>query len=105
MSQWLPIEDIAAKVQKGELLATELVEQALKTIAEKKEYDAIISTVEIRARERAASIDAAVKNKHKVGRLAGVPFIAKDNFLTFGGPTTAASNMLHGFHAPYQSTA
>lgn len=105
MSQWLPIEEIAAKVKKGELLATELVEQALKTISDRKEFDAIIATIETRARERAASIDAAVKNKHKVGRLAGVPFIAKDNFLTFGVQTTAASNMLQGFYAPYQSTA
>ncbi|HKR81757.1 MAG TPA: Asp-tRNA(Asn)/Glu-tRNA(Gln) amidotransferase subunit GatA [Candidatus Saccharimonadales bacterium] len=105
MSQWLPIDEIATKVQRGELLATDLVEQALKTIHECKEFDAIIATVEERARERAASIDAAVKNKHKVGRLAGVPFIAKDNFLAFGGETTAASNMLKGFHAPYQATA
>lgn len=105
MSQWLPIEEIAAKVQKGELRASDLVEQALKTISDRKEYDAIIATIETRARERAASIDAAVKNKHKVGRLAGVPFIAKDNFLTFGVQTTAASNMLQGFQAPYQSTA
>jgi aspartyl-tRNA(Asn)/glutamyl-tRNA(Gln) amidotransferase subunit A len=34
-----------------------------------------------------------------------VPFIAKDNFLVFGAETTAASNMLRGFEAPYQSTA
>ncbi len=105
MSQWLAIDEIAAKVQKGELLARDLVEQALKTIHDKKEFQAVISTVAERARERAASIDVAIKNKHKVGRLAGVPFIAKDNFLTFGGETTAASNMLRGFDAPYQATA
>jgi aspartyl-tRNA(Asn)/glutamyl-tRNA(Gln) amidotransferase subunit A len=34
-----------------------------------------------------------------------VPFIAKDNFLVFGAETTAASNILKGFHAPYQATA
>src|SRR5690606_10720046 len=39
------------------------------------------------------------------GRLAGVPFIAKDNFLTLDSETTAASNILRGFHAPYQATA
>jgi Asp-tRNA(Asn)/Glu-tRNA(Gln) amidotransferase A subunit family amidase len=37
--------------------------------------------------------------------LAGVPFIAKDNFLTLGGKTTAASNILKPFEAPYQATA
>jgi aspartyl-tRNA(Asn)/glutamyl-tRNA(Gln) amidotransferase subunit A len=91
-------------VQAGELRASALVEQALKTIDAKKEFDAIIATTTDRARERAASIDAAVKNGQKVGRLAGVPYIAKDNYLMFGAETTAASNMLKGFHAPYQAT-
>jgi aspartyl-tRNA(Asn)/glutamyl-tRNA(Gln) amidotransferase subunit A len=104
MSQWLPIKDIAAKVQIGELKVIDLVEQALKTIEAQKAYDAVIATIPVRARERAASIDEAVKNHQPVGRLAGVPFIAKDNFLVFGAETTAASNMLKGFEAPYQST-
>lgn len=101
MSQWLPIDKIAAKVQSGELKAVELVEQSLRTIDEKKEYEAIIATTEERARKRAAQVDAG----EITGRLAGVPFIAKDNFLTFGVETTAASNILRGFHAPYQATA
>ncbi len=101
MSQWLPIDQIAAKVQAGELKAVDLVEQSLKTIADKKEYDAIIATTEKRARERAQQVDAGEIK----GRLAGVPFIAKDNFLVFGADTTAASNMLKGFNAPYQATA
>lgn len=104
MSQWLPIAELAAKVQAGELTATELVEQALKTIEEEKEFNAIIATTAERARKRAAEIDAAVKDGKKIGRLSGVPFIAKDNFLVFGAETTAASNMLKGFEAPYQST-
>ncbi len=101
MSQWLPINQIAAKVQSGELKAADLVEQSLKTIADNKEYDAIIATTEKRARERAEKVD---KGEIK-GRLAGVPFIAKDNFLVFGAETTAASNILKGFNAPYQATA
>jgi aspartyl-tRNA(Asn)/glutamyl-tRNA(Gln) amidotransferase subunit A len=104
MSQWLPIAELAAKVQAGDLKASDLVEQALRTIDEKQEYNTIIATTAERARERAASIDAAVKNGQQVGRLAGVPFIAKDNYLVFGAETTAASNMLRGFEAAYQST-
>ena len=50
-------------------------------------------------------IDKAVKNGQKVGRLAGIPFIAKDNFLAFGSNTTAASHILENFNAPYQATA
>ncbi len=105
MSQWLPIADIAAKVQAGELKARDLVEQALATIADKKEFNAIIAVIDERARERATAIDKAVQDGQHVGVLAGVPFIAKDNFLVFGAETTAASNILKGFNAPYQSTA
>lgn len=105
MSQWLSIKELSQKVRAGELSAVTLVEQALQTIADKAEYKAIIATIEERARERAAAIDAAVKNGKEVGPLAGVPFIAKDNFLTFDSETTAASNILKGFRAPYQATA
>lgn len=105
MGTWLPLAEISAKVQAGELHAVDLVAQSLGTIAEKREYDAIIATLDEAARTRAAQIDDRIKNGEHVGRLAGVPFIAKDNFLVFGTETTAASNILKGFTAPYQSTA
>lgn len=101
MAGWLPIADIAAKVRAGELKAVDLVEQALKTINEKNEFNAIITTTAERARRRAVEVDGG----NNQGRLAGVPFIAKDNFLVFGAETTAASNILKGFTAPYQATA
>src|SRR3989338_9939373 len=105
MSKWPAIADIAAHVQAGKLKAVDLVKQSLGSINENKGYDAIISPLEARALERAQDIDKKVAAGDKVGRLAGVPFIAKDNFLTYGGRTTAASNMLKDFEAPYQATA
>lgn len=105
MAVWEPISSIADKVRKGQTTATELVDQALSTISHHAEFNAIIATTETRAKDRAKAVDKAVKEGKKVGRLAGVPFIAKDNFLTFGGETTAASNILKGFNAPYQATA
>src|SRR5690242_6055325 len=102
---WLPIATMAEKVGRGELRAVELVQQSLKVMSGKQEYDAIITTLEERALGRAAAIDAAAANHEPVGRLAAVPLIAKDNYLVFGGETTAASNILKGFVAPYQSTA
>src|SRR5689334_18911544 len=105
VSQWLPIKELAEKVQAGAITAVENVERALKTIEEKSEYQAVIATIPERARERAKSIDAMIAEGKSVGRLAGVPFIAKDNYLVFGAETTAASNMLRGFYAPYQATA
>lgn len=105
MSQWLPIAEIAKKVQAGDLTAAELVEKSLVTIEKHQEFDAVIALTEKRAQKRAAEIDERIKKGEQVGRLAGVPFIAKDNFLTFGSETTAASNILKGFEAPYQATA
>ena len=105
MKSWDNIAKIALSVNEGKVLATDLVHESLSRIDEAKEYDAIISLTKERALERAKMIDEGVKAGKNMGRLAGVPFIAKDNFLTFGGETTAASNILKGFHAPYQASA
>jgi aspartyl-tRNA(Asn)/glutamyl-tRNA(Gln) amidotransferase subunit A len=105
MSQWAALPDLASGVKSGKLTATELVDRALKTIAAQQDYSAIITTIEARARARAKEVDASIAAGESGGRLAGVPFIAKDNFLTFGSETTAASNILKGFVAPYQATA
>lgn len=105
MADWPLLADIAADVNNGAVTAAENVEKALAAIADKVEFKAIIATVDDRARERAVTVDELVKSGKPAGRLAGVPFIAKDNFLTFGSETTAASNILKGFHAPYQATA
>jgi aspartyl-tRNA(Asn)/glutamyl-tRNA(Gln) amidotransferase subunit A len=102
---WDSIATIARKVQAGEITALDQVTAALKTIEDKQEFSAIIATLEDRALERAKIIDDRIAKGETVGRLAGVPFIAKDNFLVFGADTTAASNMLRGFNAPYQATA
>jgi Asp-tRNA(Asn)/Glu-tRNA(Gln) amidotransferase A subunit family amidase len=69
-SQWGSVTDTASKVQAGELKATDLVERALKTIAEKDEYKAIIATLETSARSRAETIDAQAAKGQNVGRLA-----------------------------------
>lgn len=104
-SQWEPISDMAAKVQAGHLKASDLVNKAIATIEAKKEFNAVISLTENRARQRAQEIDERVSQGESIGPLAGVPFLAKDNFLTHGGETTAASNILKGFKAPYQAAA
>lgn len=104
-SVWQPIVDIAANVQSGKVSAISLVEKSLRVMEDQAEFKAIIATIPERAIQRAKEVDERIKSGEQVGRLAGVPFIAKDNFLTFGSETTAASNILKGFTAPYQATA
>ncbi len=101
---WKSVAELAKDVNGGSVTAAELVEKSLALIEDHKEFQAIIATTKMRARERANEIDAKVKNGDDAGKLAGVPFIAKDNFLVFGAETTAASNILKGFNAPYQAT-
>jgi aspartyl-tRNA(Asn)/glutamyl-tRNA(Gln) amidotransferase subunit A len=66
-----------------------------------EQYHALLNVTEQRALERADAVDRG----EITGRLAGVPFVVKDNFLAYGAPTTAASRMLERFDAPLQATA
>lgn len=104
-TKWKPLAQLAADVQSGKVSAASLVDLALREIESKKEYNAVISLTTERAKARAEQIDKRIADGETIGPLCGIPFIAKDNFLTFGAPTTAASNILKGFDAPYQSTA
>ncbi len=94
-----PIADIVADVHKGKLSAVELVTASLAAIEKAADYHAVLEVSEA-ALARAKDIDAGDKK----GRLAGIPFIAKDNFLTHSTHTTASSNILKSFKAPYQAT-
>jgi aspartyl-tRNA(Asn)/glutamyl-tRNA(Gln) amidotransferase subunit A len=81
--------------------AVENVTKAIEAAEQSFEYHAGLSLPRERALERAAKVDSG----EITGRLAGVPFVAKDNFLAFGSPTTAASKFLETFEAPLQATA
>lgn len=77
------------------------VERAIENSRKNEAFHAVLSLTEARALERADCVDRGEIS----GALAGVPFIAKDNFLTLGGTTTAASKILENFIAPLQATA
>lgn len=81
--------------------ARQNVLEAITRAKQKDQYHALLSLTEERALERADAVDRG----EITGRLAGVPFVVKDNFLAFGAPTTAASKMLEHFNAPLQATA
>lgn len=103
--KWDPIAELAASVNAGKTTASTLVCKALAAAKQQEAYHSLLAITEDRALARATEIDNRIAAGEKVGRLAGVPFIAKDNFLTFGAPTTAGAHILASFEAPFQATA
>jgi len=81
--------------------AVDAVTESIKKARAHESFNAALSIFEDRAMARARLVDSG----EVTGRLAGIPFIAKDNFLAIGGPTTAASKFLASFEAPLQATA
>ena len=99
------VSDILERIKSGASSARAEVEAALERAEASKDKNIFISLTPERALERADEIDQKIKNGESVGSLAGVPFAAKDNFLTLGGTSTAAASILGNFEAPLQATA
>lgn len=99
------INRLISDIQSRKTTARQLVETAIRRAKETEEFHALLSLTETRALERADAIDAKIQAGETVGRLAGIPFIAKDNMLAYGAPTTAAAKILENFDAPFQAEA
>ena len=56
------------------------------------------------ALKQAKSVDEKIANGDEIGMLEGIPYVAKDMFLTEAVQSTAASQILNGFISPYSST-
>lgn len=98
------ISSIVERIKSGETSARAEVEAALDRARAAESKNIFISLSHERALKKAEELDAKIKSGEPVGALAGVPFAAKDNFLTFGGDTTAAAPILEGFKVPLQAT-
>jgi aspartyl-tRNA(Asn)/glutamyl-tRNA(Gln) amidotransferase subunit A len=100
------ITELLADLDAGRTTATQLAEEALAKLTKAQEqYNIVIGFTQERALQRAHQIDADRAAGKPMGRLAGIPFVAKDVYLSFGAKTTAGSNILRPFDAPYQATA
>jgi aspartyl-tRNA(Asn)/glutamyl-tRNA(Gln) amidotransferase subunit A len=98
-----PIAELVEDVKAGKVTAVELAEVSLARIKETEDYHALLE-LNPHALDQARAVDKRVKAGEDLP-LAGIPFAAKDNYLTFGTHTTAASHILGPFKAPYQGPA
>ena len=99
------INEIVSNIKSGQTTARAEVEKALRAAQDNDELHALLETFDDEALRRADKIDAKIKRGEQVGRLAGVPYVAKDNFLTTIGHTTAAAKILENFESPIDATA
>lgn len=92
------------KIADKHTTAVSLVKEALAKAECCKNYNIFTSLFSDSALQKAAAIDQKIKNGEPVGRLAGVPFAAKDNYLTKEGTTTASAHILESFASPLNAT-
>ena len=85
--------------------AVSMVKAALEKAERFKDYNIFISLNSEQALKKAAEIDAKIAKAEPVGRLAGVPYALKDNFLSPDGNTTAASKILAPLQSPITATS
>ena len=93
------------KIADKNTTAVSLVQAALDKAEKYADYNIFISLNREKALEKAAEIDRKITAGESVGRLAGVPYALKDNFLSPEGQTTAASKILEPLTSPITATS
>lgn len=94
------------KTASKDISAMTMVKEALTKAHQYQEQYHIFNYLnDTEAIRKAAEIDERIKRGENVGRLAGVPYALKDNFLSPEGETTASAHILEGFTSPVTATA
>ena len=97
------IEELHSLLVSKEITATDLTSETFARIKEtEKDIDAFITLNEEKAMEMAKAID--IKGITNDNALAGIPIGIKDNIVTKGLLTTAASKILSNFDPIYDAT-
>lgn len=100
----LTIIEAQALLEKGEITSVDLTKSCLERIkAVDGQIHAMLTVCETEALAEAEHADER-RRRGERGALLGIPYIAKDNIMTFGVRTTAASKMLDNYIAPYDAT-
>ena len=101
----LSIATAAAELRAGTLTATELLEDVLERASRTEaELHAYLTLDAGRARTAASQADERFRAGAPLGPLDGIPIALKDNLCTRGVETTCSSQILAGYHPPYDAT-
>lgn len=93
------------KIANREQSAVELVREALAKAHEYQDEYHVFNWINDDAIRKAEEIDQRIAQGEAVGKLAGVPYALKDNFLSPEGESTASALILEGFNSPVTATA
>lgn len=100
----LTIAQAREKLAQQEISARQLTEACLARIsAYNQELNACLTVCEAEALAAAEAADVRIKAGED-GPLLGIPYLCKDNLMTKGLRTTAASKILENYVAPYDAT-
>jgi aspartyl-tRNA(Asn)/glutamyl-tRNA(Gln) amidotransferase subunit A len=100
----LNIKEARVKLDSGEITALELTNACLEQIAATNDrLNAVLTLCTDSAKEEAAAADKRLQNGER-SPLLGIPYLCKDNMMTKGIRTTAASKILENYIAPYDAT-
>jgi aspartyl-tRNA(Asn)/glutamyl-tRNA(Gln) amidotransferase subunit A len=101
----LSARQIADGIREKKWTAEEVLDAQLARI---KKFDdkinAVVTLCEEKAHADARAVDKKISSGEDAGPLAGVPYLAKDNFCTSGIRTTCGSKMLFDWKPPYDAT-
>ncbi|WP_010678017.1 Asp-tRNA(Asn)/Glu-tRNA(Gln) amidotransferase subunit GatA [Bacillus timonensis] len=99
------ISELHSLLHKKEISVSDLVEESFKRINEVDDkVQAFLTLNEESARDYAKQLDEALGNNNDLGLLFGMPIGVKDNIVTKGLRTTAASKILENFDPIYDAT-
>jgi len=100
----LTIKEASEKLNKGEITSVELTKACLERIKNiDKKIKACLTVCEKEALAAAKQADQR-RAQGESGILLGIPYVAKDNIMTKGIKTTAASKILENYVAPFDAT-
>jgi len=99
------VVDAGARLRSGDVTAVGLLDEALTQASlTESQIHAFLTIDHDGARESAERADADLDRGEDHGPLHGIPFALKDNMVTRGLETTAASQILSGYRPPYDAT-
>lgn len=91
-------------IKEKQVTCEEVCKAYLENIEKHKNKNAVLEVFND-SLDLARKIDTKLNNNEKVGKLAGIPIIIKDNMLYKGKKATCASRFLENFVSPYTATA